>query len=262
MQPAVRTDPQLVARVLQNLVSNALKYTPEGRVLVGCRRRRDHVAIEVLDTGIGISPAEQEVIFKEFRRLDSGARIAAGLGLGLSIVERIARVLDIQLSLTSAPERGTRISLLVPLARAPQSARHIAARRPQLAATEGMLVLCVDNDDRILNGMNALLSGWGCEPVMAKTAREAMHGLQATGRVPDLMLVDYHLDQGDGLAAIVQIRAKLDADIPAVLITADRSPDLRELAQKAGVRVLHKPLKPAALRAWMTQWGAARAAAE
>jgi CheY-like chemotaxis protein len=125
-----------------------------------------------------------------------------------------------------------------------------------------MLVLCVDNDDRILNGMNALLSGWGCEPVMAKTAREAARTLQAARRIPDFMLVDYHLDHGDGLAVIGEIRAKLDADIPAVLITADRSPELRELAQKAGIRVLHKPMKPAALRAWMTQWGASRAAAE
>ena len=259
---AVHTDPQLLARVLQNLVSNALKYTPEGRILVGCRRRRGYVAIEVIDTGIGVSASDQAVIFKEFRRLDSGARIAAGLGLGLSIVERIARVLGIQLDFTSAPGRGTRMSLLVPAAAAAPLAIRAPTQRPEIAATEGMLVLCVDNDERILTGMNALLSGWGCRAVMAKTPHEAVRALQAQGHVPDLMLVDYHLDQGDGLAAIAEIRTAIDPGIPAVLITADRSPELRELVEGAGVRLLHKPLKPAALRAWMTQWSAARAAAE
>jgi CheY-like chemotaxis protein/anti-sigma regulatory factor (Ser/Thr protein kinase) len=259
---AVESDPQLLTRLLQNLVSNAVKYTPGGSVLVGCRRKRDRVVMEVVDTGIGIAPAERDLIFKEFRRLESGARVAPGLGLGLSIVERIAGALDIAVGLDSVPGRGTRVSLSVPLAAAAPVPLRAAAAPTPLAATEGMAILCIDNDEKILTGMTALLSGWGCVPMVAKTAREAVKVCRSAGRAPDLMLVDYHLDESDGLAAIADIRHALGDNVPAVLITADRSPVLRERALKSGIRLLHKPLKPAALRALMTQWGVSRPAAE
>jgi Na+/proline symporter/signal transduction histidine kinase len=258
---AVRTDPQLLIRLLQNLVSNAVKYTPVGRVLIGCRRKRDRVIIEVVDTGIGIEPAEQGLVFKEFRRLDAGARVAPGLGLGLSIVERIAKVLKVAIALHSVPDRGTRVSLTLPMAAdAPASVRRQVP--PAGATSMGLTVLCIDNDERILSGMNALLSGWGCVVLLARTAREAARLFRDESQPPDLMLVDYHLDESDGLAAIADMRWKLGAEIPAVLITADRAPDLRRRAQKAGIRVLNKPLKPASLRALMTQFPVARAAAE
>jgi Na+/proline symporter/CheY-like chemotaxis protein len=258
---AVDSDPQLLTRLLQNLVSNAVKYTPSGSVLVGCRRRSGRVMIEVVDTGIGITPAEHKVIFKEFQRLESGARVASGLGLGLSIVERIAAALEISVNLDSVPGRGTRISLAVPIATTlPQPIRPQPAPA-QLAAAEGMVILCIDNEDRILAGMAALLTGWGCAPLLAKNAREAMRIVEQAARLPDLMLVDFHLDDGDGLAAITEIRRRFGDAIPGVLITADRSPSLRERALKSGIRILHKPLKPAALRALMTQWSVSRSAA-
>jgi CheY-like chemotaxis protein len=220
------------------------------------------VLIEVLDTGIGIAPEEQKAIFKEFLRLDSGARVAPGLGLGLSIVERIARLLGVEITVDSVPGRGTRVSLSAPLA---STAPEVADKRDavaQLSAMAGMAVLCIDNDERILAGMTALLSGWGCEALVARNAREAVRAVRAAERVPDLMLVDYHLDDGDGLAAITEICWKLGDDIPAILVTADRSAELRERALKAGIRVLNKPVKPAALRASLAQWNVRRPAAE
>jgi CheY-like chemotaxis protein/anti-sigma regulatory factor (Ser/Thr protein kinase) len=258
---AVHSDPQLLTRLLQNLVSNAVKYTPGGRVLVGCRRKRDRVAIEVVDTGIGIAPTEHALIFKEFRRLDAGARVAPGLGLGLSIVERMAKILRVAVTLDSVPGRGTRMRVTVPLAAAPPIAMREGNPATDLSA-DGMAVLCIDNDGRILTGMEALLSGWGCVALLARSAREAVRVISTAKRMPDVMLVDYHLDESDGLTAVADIRWKLDADIPAILITADRSPELRARALKAGIRVLNKPLKPAALRALMTQWSVSRPAAE
>jgi Na+/proline symporter/signal transduction histidine kinase/CheY-like chemotaxis protein len=259
---AVQSDPQLLGRLLQNLVSNAIKYTPHGRVLVGCRRKRDRVVVEVVDTGIGIAPDERKTIFKEFLRLDSGARVAPGLGLGLSIVERIAKILNVGLAVDSAPGQGTRVSLTVPLAASAPVPVAARAASVELSATAGMVVLCIDNDERILAGMNALLSGWGCAPILAKNAREALRLTRSGGPPPDLMLVDYHLDEGDGLAAIAEIRRKLGDEIPAILVTADRSAELKEQALHAGIRVLNKPVKPAALRALMAQWNVRRPAAE
>jgi CheY-like chemotaxis protein len=171
-------------------------------------------------------------------------------------------VLDIMVTLNSVPGRGTRVALLVPIATvAPALVPEVAAPSP-LPAAAGMSVLCIDNDEKILAGMDALLSGWGCMPILAKTAREAIKLARDAARLPDLMLVDYHLDEGDGLAAVAAVRKKLGEDIPAIMITADRSPDLRERALKAGMQVLNKPVKPAALRALMTQWRVSRPAAE
>jgi CheY-like chemotaxis protein len=220
------------------------------------------VSIEVLDTGIGIASSDQGTIFKEFQRLESGARVAPGLGLGLSIVERLADVLGVTVRLDSTVGRGTRVSIEVPAAAASPATITIVRTPAGAPATGGMVVLCLDNDEKILAGMDALLSGWDCRPVLARTAREAMQRLKESGSVPDVMLVDYHLDEGDGLAAVAHIRWKLGEDIPAILITADRSPELRERALKAGIRVLNKPLKPAALRALMAHWRVRRPAAE
>src|SRR5258705_8047482 len=160
---AVRSDRRLLRRILQNLVSNAIKYTPQGRVLVGCRRRSGHVSITVADTGIGIPQTKQRVIFEEFHRLDQGARVARGVGLGLSIVERISRMLDHRVDVISTVGKGSRFTVVVPMAPAiaastPQQKSRMVDHR-QLA---GISVLCIDNDPTILDGMETLLGGWGC----------------------------------------------------------------------------------------------------
>jgi len=260
---SVTSDPALLVRLLRNLVSNAIKYCAHGRVIVGCRRKRGIVSIGILDSGIGIPLADQEVIYHEFRRLDAGARIAQGLGLGLSIVQRLARVLGADVRLQSAVGRGTHFSVAVPQAiSVPSEASEAAAPSPPPGAVSGLTVLCIDNDEKILSGMEALLSGWGCTPVTAPSARAALAALSERKARPDLLLVDYHLDESDGLSAVTDLRWRLGRTVPAILITADRSEEVKSLAAKAGVRILNKPLKPAALRALMTQWTPSNVAAE
>ncbi|WP_026379839.1 PAS domain-containing hybrid sensor histidine kinase/response regulator [Afifella pfennigii] len=260
---SVTSDPSLLGRLLRNLVSNAIKYCASGRVVVGCRRKRGIVSIEILDTGIGISAADQAVIYQEFRRLDAGARVAQGLGLGLSIVQRLARVLGADVRLRSKVGRGTHFCLSVPQAISVpgEHAESVAPALPP-GAVSGLTVLCIDNDAKILAGMEALLAGWGSQPVTATSTRAAITILRETKLRPDLLLVDYHLDEENGLSAVTDIRWLLGRTVPAILITADRSEEVRNLAAKAGVKILNKPLKPAALRALMAQWTPSNVAAE
>jgi Na+/proline symporter/CheY-like chemotaxis protein/two-component sensor histidine kinase len=259
---AVQSDRRLLRRLLQNLVSNAIKYTLEGRVLVGCRRRNGRLRIDVYDTGLGIPRSKQRAIFQEFHRLDRGAKVARGLGLGLSIVERIARVLDHQLSLASAVGRGSQFSVEVPLsATVPVSQPQHQARELDHVRLSGVTVLCLDNDLAILDGMESLLGGWGCRVFKAPDLERAMDVIAQAKAVPDGLLVDYHLDDGDGIEAIRRLRGRFGTDLTAILITADRSPRVREEARANDIQVLNKPLKPAALRALLTQWRVQRVAA-
>jgi CheY-like chemotaxis protein/anti-sigma regulatory factor (Ser/Thr protein kinase) len=259
---AVQSDRRLLRRLLQNLVSNAIKYTIEGRVLVGCRRRNGRLRIDVHDTGLGIPASKKQAVFQEFHRLDRGAKVARGLGLGLSIVERIARVLDHRLSLVSAVGRGSRFALEVPLAATiPVSRPHHQARELDHVRLSGVTVLCLDNDLAILDGMESLLAGWGCRVFKAPDLESAMSVIMQAKVVPDGLLVDYHLDDSDGIEAIRALRARFGTDLTAILITADRSPRVREDARNHHIQMLNKPLKPAALRALLTQWRIQRVAA-
>ncbi|GGE31381.1 histidine kinase [Agaricicola taiwanensis] len=261
---AVSSDRRLLRRLLQNLISNALKYTPRGRVLVGCRRHGNRVHFEVHDTGVGIPVAHQKLIFKEFQRLDQGARIAQGFGLGLSIVERIARVLDHPLSVASAPGKGSTFRVDLPVSTAPAAAapRRSATRTSPSMPLSDTLVLCIDNENAILDGMRLLLTGWGCRILTASSAAEAIDLLTRENVVPDVVIVDYHLDGEDGLGAMSAIRAALGAEVTGLLVTADRTPAVRDQAHALGLRVLPKPVKPAALRALLGQWQTQRNAAE
>jgi CheY-like chemotaxis protein len=251
----VRSDRRLLRRLLANLISNAIKYTPQGRVLVGCRRRGARLSLDVYDTGIGIPKSKRQTIFVEFKRLDEGAQVARGLGLGLSIVERIARVLDHKIELTSEVGHGSHFAVRVPLAPAVAAERPIP-RPPARTALKlaGLHVICIDNEPKILDGMEALLVGWGCRVSKAGDLSQALATLSGARIPPAGALVDYHLDGGNGLDVIVALRARFGADLPAILITADRDAQVRAAARAAGVSVLHKPLKPAALRASLAQW--------
>lgn len=257
----VRSDRRLLRRLLQNLVSNAIKYTPEGRVLVGCRRRGDVVRIDVYDTGVGIPQSKWRDIFVEFHRLDQGAKIARGLGLGLSIVERVARVLGSSIELESESGRGSHFAVTVP--RSSDTPMELPARtRPHADSGQlvGIAALCIDNEPSVLDGMETLLRGWGCDVLKAPSLALALTAISESSTIPNGLLVDYHLDQGNGIEAIIALRRRF-GDMPAILITADRSPDVRELARSEGVQILHKPLKPAALRALLAQWRVLRVAA-
>jgi Na+/proline symporter/signal transduction histidine kinase/ActR/RegA family two-component response regulator len=256
----VKSDPTLLRRLVQNLVSNAVKYTVEGKVLVGVRRRGAEAWIEVYDTGIGIPASKFKTVFKEFSRLDEGARTASGLGLGLSIVDRIARVLNHKVELQSTPGKGTLFRVRIPLdlsANVPQATPKASRVRID-RKLDGLKVLCIDNEDSILDGMRALLGGWGC---MVDTAASLSDCLSVTTR-PDIIIADYHLGDGTGLDAIAALRQAYGA-VPAVLITADRTVDVRAEADRAGAIMLNKPVKPAALRAALTRLHEAeRSAAE
>lgn len=258
----VRSDRRLLRRLLQNLISNAIKYTPEGRILVGCRRAHGRMRVEVWDTGIGIAPEQRKTVFEEFQRLDQGARVARGLGLGLSIVERIARVLDHAITLRSVEGKGSAFGVELPLAVSVPEAAPCTPRPARAGAPlDGLTILVIDNEPAIIEGMKLLLTGWGCSVITASDTASALAALREAGTTPDIALVDYHLDGGSGIDAVMALRWKL-GKLPAVLITADRTQAVREAAHAAEMVMLHKPLKPAALRAMLAQWRLSRAAAE
>lgn len=252
----VRSDRMLLARVVQNLVSNAVKYTkPGGRVLVGCRKRGKTVRLDVIDTGIGIDRHQHNLIFTEFSRLEQGARIAPGLGLGLSIVQRILLALDHPMEIESVVGKGSRFSVSVPLIASdarPAPARDAPPPR-QESQLAGLNVLCVDNERNILDAMSGLLENWGCEVRTATSLKEIAQLNMLEGWVPDLVLMDYHLDQTSGLDAIEWLKQIVGGHLPAILVTADRTAAVRQLAETRGTSVLNKPVKPAALRALLAQ---------
>jgi CheY-like chemotaxis protein len=183
------------------------------------------------------------------------------LGLGLSIVERVARVIGSDVSVWSEPGRGSQFSVTVPLSNAkPVELPPRDDNRPDVVQLAGIAALCIDNDPAVLDGMETLLSGWGCSVLKAPALDEALAAAAASGVAPNGLLVDYHLDRGTGLDAIAALRARY-GDLPAILITADRTLAVRERARALGIQVLHKPLKPAALRALLAQWRVLRVAA-
>jgi signal transduction histidine kinase/CheY-like chemotaxis protein len=251
----VQSDRLLLRRLLQNLVSNAIKYTPRGRVLVGCRRHGPSLRICVYDTGVGIPTIKRGEIFKEFHRLEQGARIARGLGLGLSIVERLARVLNHGIAIDANAGGGSMFSVTVPTAKAITHTAAVTSATP-LARTPiaGALIVCIENDTAILDGMRTLLKAWDAEVIAVADPEAAIAAIEVAGRRVTGLLVDYHLDRGNGIAAIREIRRRFGDTIPAILITADRSPQVQVAAREEKVAVLNKPVKPASLRALLGQW--------
>ncbi|WP_313457757.1 NahK/ErcS family hybrid sensor histidine kinase/response regulator, partial [Stenotrophomonas sp.] len=250
----VRSDRRLLRRVLQNFLANALRYTRQGRIVMAVRHRGDSIELQVWDTGPGIPEHHMQQIFDEFHRyqqpFDWGEQ---GLGLGLSICQRISRLLDHQLNARSRVGSGSMFSIQLPRAPTPQlpAPTPAAAERPQRTdSLAGMRVLCVDNDQEILDGMRALLGRWQVEVITASTVDQALDQVQ---EAPDVMLVDYHLhDRLDGLDALVALREKAGRDIPGALLTADGRDELKRMARERGYRLLTKPIKPASLRAFLT----------
>lgn len=247
---SVRSDRRLLRRALQNFVANALRYTKEGRVIIGARRRGGAVEVEVWDSGPGIPPHHLAQIFEEFRRFEQpspwGER---GLGLGLSICQRVSRMLDHPIGVRSWPGRGSVFSIRVPIADT------VAPAKPPRAPVvhrdlAGLRVLCLDNDREILDGLEALLSRWGVDVRVAETVAVALE--EARRDRPDVLVADYHLhDELDGLGALAALREVCGPNTPAVLVTADGSDALKRAARDLGIPVLTKPVKPASLRAFL-----------
>lgn len=248
----VDSDIKLLRRILQNFLTNAFRYA-KGPVLLGVRRRHGELCLEVWDRGPGIPKDKQQVIFEEFKRLDSHqTRAEKGLGLGLAIADGLCRVLGHTLRVRSWPGRGSVFSVSVPLARAQ------AAVPAKVAELNGHLlggaqVLCIDNEDSILIGMNSLLTRWGCQVWTARN-RDECATLLNDGMRPQLALVDYHLDDGEtGTDLMAWLRTQLGEPVPGVVISADGRPETVAQVHAAGLDYLAKPVKPAALRALLSR---------
>jgi len=248
----VRSDRSMLRRILQNYLSNALRYTQHGGVLLGCRRRaRGVLEIAVCDTGPGIAPHQREEMYTEFSRLAHDSPWGEkGLGLGLSICDRLAKLMQHSLSFASHPGRGSTFGVRVSCEIGARVARTVVTRVPVAdpGNLHGMRVLCVDNDGSILDGMQALLGQWGIVVLKAHGSEEAA-ALCAQYDV-DAVLADYHLGDGvNGIELLHRLRKARLSTLTAALISADHDANLTLAARHAGFPLLHKPLRPAALRA-------------
>jgi CheY-like chemotaxis protein len=254
-QAVVRSDLSLLGRVLRNLLSNAIRYTPAGRVLLGCRRRADSLRIEVSDTGVGIPETQLQVVFEEFRQLSAPSHFQEkNFGLGLAIVQRIARMLDHSIDLKSKLGRGSVFAIEVPISL--QSPSFEPRESGDLGfddAVAGSFVAVVENEESVLLGMRELLEGWGCEVVTATCGRTAGHQLSKIGRVPNLIIADFHIGgEANGVEIVEEFRGVNNCETPAIIITADRSAEVLRLVEARGFHLLQKPVKPAKLRALMS----------
>jgi len=252
----VRSDFILLQRVIFNLISNAVRYTDRGGLLVGCRKRGDALRIEVWDTGAGIPADQHEKIFGEFYRLGEPDRDRqAGLGLGLAIVDRACRLLNHGVEVRSVPNRGSCFAITVPTVPAQEKIpAPVITVRNQLDRTNGKLVLVIDNDPLVLEGMGGILRSWGCRVITAMTDGEALAALTDQDPKPDLIISDYHLsDDRTGLDAVEHLRGALSAQIPAFLISGDTTVEVLRAAKAKGCHLLHKPVDPMALRAMFNQ---------
>jgi two-component system, sensor histidine kinase len=246
----VRSDPALLARIIGNLVSNAIRYTDEGRIVVGCRVRGQQLRIEVHDTGIGIAEGEREAIFREFYQVEEGVRRRgrAGMGLGLAIVAGLARALGHEVTVASTPGKGSTFTVTVPLAQAP--AQSTPAAPAPSDGLNGRVILVIDDEAGIRDAVAEVLLRWGCRALVAADADQAIAVIKGLARKPDAMIVDYQLERGEcGLDALAQVEAAIGERIPSVVVSGDTRDERLLEAQEAGLLLLHKPLAPMRLRA-------------
>lgn len=252
----VLSDAAMLQRILANLVSNALRYTSKGRVLVGVRNRGGAIRIDVYDNGPGIPAESLDDIFLEFHQLGNPERDRRrGLGLGLAIVKRLAGLLGHRIEVRSVVGRGSRFSVTLP--RSAELRRAAEKPGPESAAAAdlaGRRVLVLDDEPSVLEAMRQLLEGWGCEVITTATPEEAEAQMSAASRLPDLLIVDYRLRRhASGIETIARLRARAGSATPALVITGDTAPDRLREAQQSGYPLLHKPVTPARLRAAMRE---------
>ena len=249
----VLSDPHLLERILNNLISNAIRYTTTGSVFIGCRQRNNHLRIEIRDSGIGINKNELGDIFDEFYQVDNPERDRSkGLGLGLSIVERLCSLLDLNLTVHSAPGEGSVFGIDIPFIKTTSQAKtEISALslKPFTSDVAGLSVLVIDDEVMIREGMASMLAGWGCSYLLADSAETAIHSLKNNNIVPDIIITDYRLRENKtGAQAIKQIQKLFENDIAAIIVTGDTASDRLQEAKESGYQLLHKPVAPAKLR--------------
>jgi len=249
----IDSDKLLLGRILRNLVGNALRYTDQGGVLVGCRHGAA-LRIQVWDTGRGIPADQYDRVFEEFFQLHNPERDRnQGLGLGLAIVRRLARLLDHELGLKSVIGRGTVFSVTVPLAAQAIPGEPVAPPAPAIAFRRRGLILVIDDEDLIRDGMQSLLESWGHRVISAPSGTDMVRILATCPDRPDLVICDFRLPGGEtGIEAIRKVRTACDEDVPALLITGDSAPDRLSEARRGGFLLLHKPVANGRLRAAVT----------
>jgi CheY-like chemotaxis protein/anti-sigma regulatory factor (Ser/Thr protein kinase) len=249
----VLSDPVLLERILLNLLGNAIRYTPQnGTVLLACRRRGDDLRIEVRDNGIGIPAEEQQNIFREFVQLANSARDRSkGIGLGLAIVDRLAKLLHHSLSLRSAPNRGSTFAVTVPRMFSVDELLKEPMLPPVAAMTgqdklDNINVLVVDDDMLVRASMAGILESWGCKVSVAEGVEEVKRKYLDT--CFDLVLCDYRLPDGNGLELADHIKGCGDASPAFILVSGDTAPELLKTVNERGLHLLHKPVRPAKMR--------------
>ena len=247
----VVSDPSLLSRIVRNLLANAVRYTDRGGVVLGCRRRGNTVRIEVWDSGRGIPPERHAEIFREFYQLENPERDRRkGLGLGLAIVERLSHLLDHPVELRSSVGKGSMFAITVPLG-TPENYSPLESS-PDTAGVfdlSGALVLVIDDEGAVQEGMAALLRKWQCEVLTAGSGEEMLQQLVKVQRLPDLIVSDFRLRGAEtGIEVVEMLRNEFNVDIPALLVTGDTAPDRLRDAEASGLPILHKPLNPARLR--------------
>jgi CheY-like chemotaxis protein len=249
----VFSDVALLERILSNLLSNALRYTDAGGVLLACRRRRGELVLQVWDTGLGIAPEHQEAIFREFFRVERAHENRGGVGLGLAIVRNCAALLNGTVRLRSVAGRGSCFSLSVPLGQAPAAAYEPGHPEPDDEPREpfaGLQVLLVDNNPVVLQATGTLLARWGCKVQSADSAAQAEALLDRSRQDPDLVICDLCLGDGDrGTELVARLRNRYRPGLPALVVSADTSLHTAREVRRHGVTLLHKPLPPRRLRA-------------
>jgi PAS domain S-box-containing protein len=262
----VRSDQQLLRRVIQNFLSNAIRYTQDGKILFGCRRRKNMLRIEVWDTGVGIAEDKISEVFEEFRRIDNPRHSQVqGLGLGLAITDRITKMLGHKLNVRSWPTKGTVFSVEIPLGDPEKAVKPKPEKRGWIRSKglNGIRAIVIDNEPKILEGMSALLKGWGCEVTTALSAEAAVQLINNSDLEPDIILADYHLSETlTGIMALQDIQPLVSKAIPAIVITADRTDAVKEEISQYGAQLLTKPIRPAALRAMINKTIATARASE
>jgi two-component system, sensor histidine kinase len=246
------SDRALLEQVLRNFLSNAIRYTHAGSVTIGCRSLGNTVHIDVRDTGTGIPAERHEEIFREFHQLENPERDRTkGLGLGLAIVDRIARLLGHPVQVESAPGKGSCFSIAVPRG----DPHSIMPESEETAAMEDLGGLCtvvVDDEKDIREGMRLLLGQWGCKVVLAASEDEAVAELRAQACRPDVILADYRLrDERTGIQAIERLREEFGAGIPALIVTGDTATERLRQAKQSGLTLIHKPVYSASLRSFL-----------
>ncbi|MTJ81438.1 MAG: PAS domain S-box protein [Telmatospirillum sp.] len=244
----ITSDAALLERILRNLLNNAVRYTKVGRILLGCRRHGDTLKIEVWDTGIGIPRDQLPLIFREFHQLGNSARDRRqGLGLGLTIVDRLAQLLGHRIGVSSEPRKGSVFSIEVPLARSLPVASQ--SKPSTLGVHDGdATILVIEDEPDVLESTRLLLETWGFGVLAARTCDEAVHHLGEAGKTPDLILADYRLQGGaTGAQAISRIRTMVRAPLPAIILTGDTAPERLRQAKASGHGLLHKPVQPGVL---------------